>query len=404
VSSPSSPSGAAAPAETLRKLQAVTDAALAHLSLDELLAELLNRVREALDADTCAVLLLDESGGELVARAAKGLEEEVEGGVRIPVGRGFAGRIAAERLPVVIPDVDHSEVLNPILRERGVRSLLGAPLITEGELLGVIHVGTLRPRSFSSVDVELLQVVAHRVALAVHHALGHDERERLLRAQRDFIALAAHELRTPAAAIYGLATTLRARDAELSAGTRAELEDTLSQQAERMRRLVEQLLDLSRLDAAAVRVVPRHVRLKAEIDGIVATVAGDRSEGVIVDVRPELEVTLDPTTIERVVGNLVSNALRHGAVPVTISAAQRDRHVRIVVEDEGHGVADDFVPFLFDRFRRGDPWRETTPEGSGLGLAIARAYARAHGGDVLYAPLRPTGARFELVLPATSGS
>jgi signal transduction histidine kinase len=400
VGSPSSRSGSAAPAETLRRLQAVTDAALAHLSLDELLAELLNRVRDMLDADTCAVLLLDESAGELVARAAKGLEEEVERGVRIPVGRGFAGRIAAERAPVVIPDVDHSEVLNPILRERGVRSLLGAPLIAAGALVGVIHVGTLRPRTFSSGDVELLQVVAGRAALAIHHALVHDERERLLRAQRDFIALAAHELRTPAAAIYGLATTLQARDAELADETRAELEETLSQQAERMRRLVEQLLDLSRLEAAAVRVSPRRVRLREEIDEIVATVAGERSESVIVHVPTELEVTVDPTTIDRVVGNLVSNALRHGAVPVTISAAQRDRHVRIVVEDEGGGIAEEFVPFLFDRFRRSEPSHETAPEGTGLGLAIARAYARAHGGDVLYAPLRPTGARFELVLPA----
>jgi signal transduction histidine kinase len=403
VGPPRSRSGSAAPAETLRRLQAVTDAALAHLSLDELLAELLNRVREALDADTCAVLLLDEGGGELVARAAKGLEEEVERGVRIPVGRGFAGRIAAERVPVVIPDVDHSEVLNPILRERGVRSLLGAPLIAGGTLVGVVHVGTLRPRTFSSVDVELLEVVAERVALAVQNALIHDERERLLRAQRDFITLAAHELRTPAAAIYGLAKTLQARDAELPGETRAELEETLSQQAERMRRLVEQLLDLSRLEAAAVKVAPRRVRLKEEIDEIVASVAGQRAEGVIVHVAPELEVTVDPSTIDRVVGNLVSNALCHGAVPVTVSAARRDRHVRIVVEDEGRGVADEFVPFLFDRFRRSLASRETTPEGTGLGLAIARAYARAHGGDVLYAPLGPVGARFELVLPAGTG-
>jgi signal transduction histidine kinase len=400
VGSPSSRSGSAAPAETLRKLQAVTDAALAHLSLDELLAELLTRVREALEADTCAILLLNESGTELVARAARGLEEEVEQGVRIPVGRGFAGRIAAERVPVVITDIDHSEVLNPILRERGVRSLLGAPLIAAGALVGVIHVGTLRPRTFSSDDVELLQVVAHRVALAVQHALVHEERERLLRAQQDFIALAAHELRTPAAAIYGVVATLQTRGADLPEATLSELKETLYQQSERMRHLVDQLLDLSRLQAAAVAISPEHLRLKPQIEEIVETVAGDRVGGVIVHVPADLEVAVDPTTVDRVVGNLVSNALNHGSLPVTISADQRDRHLRIVVEDEGSGVADEFVPFLFDRFRRSHPLRETAPVGSGLGLAIARAYARAHGGDVFYAPLRPTGARFELVLPS----
>lgn len=82
-----------------------------------------------LDADTCAVLLLDEERQELVARAAVGIEEEVERGVRIPYGRGFAGRVVAERRPVILDDVDHADVLNPILREKGIKSLLGVPLL-----------------------------------------------------------------------------------------------------------------------------------------------------------------------------------------------------------------------------------------------------------------------------------
>src|SRR5262249_15474580 len=87
-----------------------------------------------------------------------------------PVGRGFAGRVAAERSPVAIDDVDHADVLNPLLREKGIRSLLGAPLIAERRLLGMIHVGTLRPRRFSSEEVELLQRVAARTALATDGA------------------------------------------------------------------------------------------------------------------------------------------------------------------------------------------------------------------------------------------
>ena len=99
MGSPSPEDRSSASAIELRKLQTVTDAALAHFPLEELLDQLLVRIRDALEADTCAVLLLDETGSELVARAAKGLEEEVERGVRIPVGKGFAGRIAAERRP-----------------------------------------------------------------------------------------------------------------------------------------------------------------------------------------------------------------------------------------------------------------------------------------------------------------
>ncbi len=167
--------------DTLQALQRVTDVALAHLSLDDLLTELLERMTEILHSDTAAFLLLDEPANELVARAAKGVEEEVEQGVRIPVGQGFAGRIAAERRPISIEDVDHADILNPILRERGIRSLLGAPLIVEGEVLGVLHVGTLTPRVFTEDDAVLLQLAAERAALGIAHVRAYDRERSSLR-------------------------------------------------------------------------------------------------------------------------------------------------------------------------------------------------------------------------------
>src|SRR5215210_6722588 len=154
-------------AERLRDLQSVTDAALAYLPLDDLLNELLKRVVGILDADTAAVLLLDDDDRTLVARAANGLEEEVERGVRIPVGKGFAGRVAATRQPVRIENVEKADIYNPILREKGLESLLGVPLLVEGAVIGVLHVGTLNPRVFSDDDVDLLQSAADRAALAI---------------------------------------------------------------------------------------------------------------------------------------------------------------------------------------------------------------------------------------------
>src|SRR6202030_3606782 len=131
-------------------------------SLDELLDELLVRVQEVLEVDTVAILLLDEESQQLVARAAEGIEEEVERGVQIPCGRGFAGRIASERAAIFIADVDHADILNPILREKGISSLLGVPLIVEGQLIGVLHVGSLQPRAFGERDLAILQVAAAR--------------------------------------------------------------------------------------------------------------------------------------------------------------------------------------------------------------------------------------------------
>src|SRR3954469_16082933 len=183
-------------AERLRRLQVITDAALAHLELEALLDTLLHRTRDVLEVDTCAVLLLDESANELVARAAVGIEEEVEQGVRIPVGRGFAGRVAADRRPVVLDDVDHADVLNPILREKGIKSMLGVPLIVENEVLGVLHVGSLTPRSFRAQDAELLQLAGDRAAIAIEHARLFEAerlaRQRLENVQKVLDAALAH--------------------------------------------------------------------------------------------------------------------------------------------------------------------------------------------------------------------
>ncbi len=375
----------------LESVQAVTDAALAHLELLPLLDALLPRIHDILDVDTVAVLLLEEATAELVATAAVGIEEEVEQGVRIPLGKGFAGRIAARREPVFLPDVDHADVLNPILREKGIKSLLGVPLLLAGETLGVLHVGSLTPRAFTRADTELLQLVADRVAIAVERARLHEQTLELDQLKLNFVAVASHELRTPATSVYGIVATLRERRATLDAGVVRQLEEALWEQSVRLRRLIEQLLDLSRLDARAIHVAPRRIALGRLLDELVNSVD---VEDVRLEVEPTLEVIADPVAIERVVTNLVVNAGRYGSPPVTVSARQDDSYVRIVVEDEGPGIAEELQPRLFDRFERGSQ----ASEGTGLGLSIAKAYARAHGGDLFYDP-RETGARFEFVFP-----
>jgi phosphoserine phosphatase RsbU/P len=173
--------------QKLRYLEAVTDAALSRLGLEDLLAELLERVRELLEADTAAILLLDSSGTQLVATAASGLEQEVRQGVRLPVGQGFAGTVAARQEPVAIERVDHTNVINPILVNVGIASLLGVPMISGGQLIGVLHVGTLTPRKFSDDDVELLRLVADRASLATQARLSRLDRAAAVALQRSLL-------------------------------------------------------------------------------------------------------------------------------------------------------------------------------------------------------------------------
>jgi putative methionine-R-sulfoxide reductase with GAF domain len=174
-------------AEWLRRIDAVTDQALAHLDVESLLDELFRRLTELLEVDTAAVLLLDQDTKELVATAAKGIEAEVRQRVRIPVGKGFAGTIVARAEPVVIEHVDETNVVNPILLERGIRSLLGAPLVASGQVIGVLHVGTLTPRSFDNADIRLLQMVADRVALAIDARRSNAERAAASALQRSYL-------------------------------------------------------------------------------------------------------------------------------------------------------------------------------------------------------------------------
>jgi signal transduction histidine kinase len=376
----------------LENVQAVTDVALAHLELDDLLAELLARICHILRVDTSTVLLLDADENDLVARAAVGIEEEVEQGVRIPVGKGFAGRVAAGGAPVILEDVARAEVLNPLLQRKGIKSLLGVPLTVRDKVIGVLHVGTLAPRAFDNEDVHLLQLVAERVALAIEKARLHDDVVRLDQLKLNFVAVASHELRAPATAVYGALATLRERGDALSPEIQRQLSETAWEQSDRLRRIIEQLLDLSRLDARSIKIEPRTVSLQRVLEDVVKA-TNPLSSDVTLDVDSELAVVADPLVIDRVVTNLVANARSYGRPPIHIAASQTDGELTIVVEDCGGGISDDLAARLFGRFERGNEGH-----GSGLGLAIAKAYANAHGGDLVYSSVG-TGARFELTLP-----
>jgi signal transduction histidine kinase len=264
--------------------------------------------------------------------------------------------------------------------------MLGVPLLVRGKVIGVLHVGTLVPHEFTGDDVELLQLVAERVAVAIEKARVHEEMVRLDQMKLNFVAIASHELRTPATSVYGILTTLRGRGDQLTPEVRAELEETAWLESDRLRRLIEQLLDLSRLDARSISVHPQPLVLERVLNSVVG------GEEVDIDVDSDLAIVADPLVIERVMTNLVGNARVHGEPPVRIGAELRDRHIRISVSDEGKGVPEELVPRLFERFERG------SGGGTGLGLAIAKAYANAHGGDLVYE--RSGGlTRFELVLP-----
>lgn len=159
-------------AERLRRIESIIDAALAHLELNSLLEQILTRIRDALSADVARVLLSTAGGRVLRVRASQGLEEG-DASLVIPVGRGIAGQVAAERTALIVDDVSQVEVIDPLLRRLG--AIMVAPLVVEGRMLGVLKVGTFGPRRFAEADLALLQIAADRVALAIDRARHYEE-------------------------------------------------------------------------------------------------------------------------------------------------------------------------------------------------------------------------------------
>jgi signal transduction histidine kinase len=230
----------------------------------------------------------------------------------------------------------------------------------------------------------------HSSRLALEHAND---------VMRDFVALAAHELRTPVTTVHGFVQTLNHLGDRLSNEQKEQIRAALEQQTARMAGLVEQLLDLSRLDAQAIDVRPQKVALHDRLADMVAVAAGDRAAEVAVDISAAQEAVVDPAVLDHIITNLVTNALRYGRAPIRVSAVLQDGRLRVSVEDSGPGVAHEIESTLFERFTRAGVARDRVA-GTGLGLSIARAYAQAHRGDLRYERGQPSGARFVIELPS----
>jgi len=171
---------AEAASRRLSILQGISDVMLSSLPLNDLLRELLSRLRAFLATDTATVLLLAKDGQNLYVRASSGLQAELGKQARVPVGRGFAGRIFASRQPAIMEVTPESEIVSPVLRQN-IKSLMGVPLVVGDRAIGVLHVGTKQHRDFSAEDLRLLRLVADRAAAAIERSLLYESEARARR-------------------------------------------------------------------------------------------------------------------------------------------------------------------------------------------------------------------------------
>jgi signal transduction histidine kinase len=388
----------------LEALRRVASAAQGTTELPTLLRRICEQISESFGFERVAVSSYDPDRNEVVPLVGVGVTDEEL--ARVPRGIEHYPilRTALERRELVyVEDVRAADAVDEVADELDVTAVCILPLLSAGRCLGFL--GADRAGSPFQLDTrarDLLTTMGVFVATLLEKGFVADELRRLDELKSRFVSIASHELRTPAAVIYGAAETLARRGDDLTHDQLHDLREALLENARWLRSLVEQLLDLSRVEAGAVRLEPRPLDVRSRVLSLVRLVGAEREREIEVDVPEGLTATVDSEAFERILTNLVGNALTYGQAPIRIGAEQRDRHFRLVVEDRGRGVAPDFVPRLFERFTRSAPSSER--RGAGLGLAIARTYARAHDGDLLYEPARPTGARFLLVLPQPGGA
>jgi signal transduction histidine kinase len=230
------------------------------------------------------------------------------------------------------------------------------------------------------------------VVIVIHQRItfGIVEKMRELDLEKDdFISYASHELRTPITVISGAAQTLRHR--KLDAPAKAQFDELIYDNALRLSQMADQLLDMDRLGRA--KVSPRVIQSADYLTDLVRRLglAGQ----IEINANGDTLVT-DPDLLDRVVGNLVTNALHYGAEPISVTA----REHQFIVLDHGPGVPEEFRERMFKRFTRASLSANKHAKGAGLGLALAASYARVLGGTLTYEDAEPTGAKFTLSLPS----
>ncbi|HEX7167904.1 MAG TPA: HAMP domain-containing sensor histidine kinase [Acidimicrobiales bacterium] len=218
--------------------------------------------------------------------------------------------------------------------------------------------------------------------------------------QRQFTADVAHELRTPLTGMSATASVLAEMLDDLPQEARRSA-NVLIADVRRLRDLVMELLELSRLDAETEPLNVEPLRVADAVDAVLRGAELRRDAHVSVDAHHDVVVAAEPVRLRRILGNLIDNAIVHGDGPVTVRARRVGTNAVIDVFDDGPGIDEDDLPRVFDRFYKSDHSR--AKGGSGLGLAIARQHALAQGGDLTVSNEPGGGARFSLVLPSAGG-
>lgn len=379
------------------------------LELEQIIDVALREVVTSIEAETACVYLLEDD--RLALEGHYGLTTQmVEKTKLIDTNGSIIGNVFRKAEPIIIDRTSaQTEPSLSFLEDDGYQSCAGVPLTVLGETIGVIVVASHAKGYFTSRQVGLLTAIGKEISIAVRNAQLYEAASsaRALREldnlRTQFLANVSHELRTPLAVIKGSASSLLQPDVEFDEKTWRDFLASIDKDADRLNRLVEDLLMMSRLESGRFEIRREQHNLADVVDSVREGLQRLTSRHRLHINVPEnpLPVMVDDCRIGEVLTNLVENAVNYSeeGTQITIEANPNGQEVTISVTDEGIGILHEHQPKIFDRFYRVENPRRRHKGGTGLGLAICRGIVESHGGRIWVESEPGKGSRFSFTIP-----
>jgi GAF domain-containing protein/anti-sigma regulatory factor (Ser/Thr protein kinase) len=403
----------------LKALGEVSQAVSSTLDLETVLTRIVSHAVQLSGTDGGAIYEYDEESEEFLLRATDHMEEELISALRANpprLGDGVVGRAAASREPVVVPNILEERAYAPRMRQLleryGFRASLAVPLLREDRIIGGLVVRRKSTGEFRPEVIELLKTFATQSVLAIQNARLFREIEEKSqqieaanRHKSEFLANMSHELRTPLNAIIGFSEVLQERLFGELNDKQAEYTDDILTSGRHLLSLINEILDLSKVEAGRMELELATFDLPLAIDNA-RTFVRERAtrHGITLDVTVDDhlgDIVGDERKIKQILLNLLSNAVKFTPEGgrINIDAKQADGSVEISVSDTGVGIAAEDQPKVFEEFRQVGADYSHKSEGTGLGLTLAKKFVELHGGKIWVESEVGKGSKFTFTLP-----
>jgi len=405
--------------EELRALGDVSQAVNSTIDLETVLSTIVAKATQLSDTEAGAIYVFDDATREFRLRATYGMDEKMIAEIKnrhMHLGETAIGVAAERRMPIQIPDVrsdPSSPVLDVIVRA-GFRALLTVPLLGADRIIGALVVRRKAPGEFPKNTIDLLQTFAAQSVLAIQNARLFSEIEDKSRQlqlasenKSQFVASMSHELRTPLNAIIGLTDMLVTNAARFGTEKAKEPLQRVHRAGAHLLGLINQVLDLSKIEAGKLELNPQNVQLARLVDEVVGTarqLAEQNKNRLLVEAQENLgSLTVDSMRLRQILLNLLSNAFKFTKEGEVTLAARKvsngSTFIEFAVSDTGIGMTAEQQAKLFEEFSQADATTAHRFGGTGLGLAITRKLARMMGGDVAVTSEPGKGSVFTVRLP-----